>query len=251
MVIRAVGRPGVCCCVVANTGGGCSLTEVPTIHPTECNETMDSVGGFTSVSNPAPLFTGSMQSPIIGGAQARKDMSIDLLTFTTLEIRHSSFVSEETQLITLDAIQSRARVAFSDNSDNLNYLVSHANNRFILSPIGGPSYSYFFTFGGGAITSPNGGGLVFNAETESDFRARVAVGSRTFEEDQFGQCVMNLEGMMEFFINGELEQSTTFSTVFNQSQLNFITNSYILEPSVNSATTPTDQGINSIQVTVT
>ena len=237
---RLVLASGPCCC-----DGGCSLTEVPTIHPTDCNETMNSVGGFTTVSSPAPLFVGSMQSPIFGSVSAEKDMSINPQAFTTVDIRHSSFISEITQN---SAISSITNVFYGDTSAILAYSVRHSNDNIGFNNSSGPRYLYSFQFGTTTISSFD---VVVDAETEIDFRGLLTIDSRTFEDITSGQCIMTLEGTLEFFIDDELDQSATFLTQLDQGDINLLTNGYRLIADVRSASVPDDQGINSIQVTVT
>ena len=233
------GPEGECCC-----NDSCSLDEVPAIHPIECNETMDSVGGFTTLSSPAPLFVGSMQSPIFGSVSAEKDMSINPQTFTTVDIRHSSFISEITQD---DSISSTTNVFYGDTSAILAYSVRHSNDNIGFNNSSGPRYLYSFQFGATAIGSP----VVVDAETEIDFRGLLTINSRTFEETISGECIMTLEGTLEFFVDDELDQSATFSTQLDQGDINLLTNGYRLTADVRSASVPDDQGINSIQITVT
>ena len=183
-----------------------------------------------------------MQSPVFGSVSADKDMSLDLLTFTTLDIRHSSFVPEVSPQFASSTRVSGGNVRFS-------YEVSHANTRGIFAQPRSPNYDYSLVVG--TVEFISSGGIVLNAEPEMHFRGIFTVDSRTFEVDQLGRCVMVLTGTLEFFINGKLDQSGTFSTRFFQQDIINLTNSFGILASVTSSGVPADQGIDSIQVTVT
>ena len=236
---------GFSCC-----NKGCTLEEVTIRNPTNCNETMDSAGGFTDFSNPPPLFVGSMQlPPDTISATARKDMSIDLLTFTRLEIQHSSFVPEfipHTQ-------QTQSSVFYNGLINHLSYSGRHVSN----GPfnLGNPVYSYSMQFRFNSliaqtVTASSVSASNVSAGTEVDFRGLLTVNSRMFEEDDIGRCLMKLDGTIEFFINGVLDQSDIFSTQLEQRDLNDFTNRYVLTSQVQARSDPTLQGVNSVQVTV-
>ena len=247
------GPEGECCC----NDAVCSLDGVPTIHPIECNETMDSIGGLTINSTTTPLFVGSMQAPTSSSnVSVRKDMSIDLLTFTTLDIRHSSFVSDEPTSgfdASTTVVQYANQFPNTGFSNSLVYRVTHSDSNPLISGVSNtPRHSYAFGFGPALLSS---GGFV-ESEGEVDFRGLLTVNSRTFEEIPFGSnmlCIMRLEGTIEFFINGVLEQSADFITLYEQSRISIGTNNSDLRGSVNVDGTadPTDQGIDSIQVIIT